>query len=520
MPDAKALRSTASRRQFIRAGVATAAVVTSPYAGLTGALTAPAPSAAPGGADDQPLMIARGAVQLFVDLDRVESMQNVRRTFHTAEKHPENPVIRRVRPWEDDRSTWGSVVYDEQQKIFRAWYGGKSGQQKEYRPGSLSDCSVLCYATSTDGIHWDRPDLGLHEVLGTKHNNVVIGDDHQNGLAHWESLLIDPLEQDSQRRYKAIGWSSNDWDGPMSGIYTMTSPDGLHWTHTPEPVFHYHPRPGTSDRGPVGDAQSMMIDTLRNRYVAFLRRIPGRAFSVSQDFATWTPPEVSLEARGDETGNTIYNHMGFVYGDRYLGQLTYLDQKDHTKTLVNVWLLTSRDGEHWDRPETERPLIDVGDIGEWDRFNIRLTGAPPIRVGDKLFIYYRNTANRHGPYVGTDTTNVGGGIGLATLRADGFASVAAGYDGGQLTTKPFRFQGENLRVNVKSDYGRLWVEVLDERGEPCPGFARSDCLPVSVDSVDHRIMWRDTPLIDPLSDRPIRLRFHLENVRLYSWWIA
>ena len=78
------------------------------------------------------------------------------------------------------------------------------GTQKEFRPGSLSECSVLCYATSRDGVHWDRPQLGLHEVMGTRQNNVVIGDDHHNGLAHWESVLKDPLEADPERRYKAL----------------------------------------------------------------------------------------------------------------------------------------------------------------------------------------------------------------------------------------------------------------------------------------------------------------------------
>src|SRR5205814_58804 len=160
------------------------------------------------------------------------------------------------------------------EKIFKAWYGGKSGRQVVGVPatGQLVDGSVLCYATSNDGIHWERPALGLHEVLGTRENNVVIGDDHHNGLDHWESILKDPLELNPERRYKALGWSSYDWAGPMSGLYTMTSPDGLHWTHTPEPVFRYHPRPGKNDlkstvagSGGVGDAHGLMIDTLRRR---------------------------------------------------------------------------------------------------------------------------------------------------------------------------------------------------------------------------------------------------------------
>jgi len=113
-------------------------------------------------------------------------------------------------------------------------------------------------------------------------------------------------------------------------------------------------------------------------------------------------------------------------------------------------------GEVWKQVDTGKPLIGVGDIGEWDRYNLRLTGAPPIRVGKQALLLlppHRHTANRHKPYVGKDTTDQAGGLGLATLRLDGFASVAAGFDGGQLTTKPFPLRGERVAGQRQ---GRFW----------------------------------------------------------------
>jgi len=494
------------RRQFLQIGCLT-------VAGIRRSLNSPASAA-------EQIPLLKDAPQLFVDLEQVETLENIRRVFHAAEKHPHNPVLRKVKPWENDRGTWGSVIYDEQERVFKAWYGGKSGRKVAFRPGSLAESWVLCYATSSDGVHWDRPALGLHEVLGTRENNVVVADDHHNGLGHWESTLKDPLDTNPRRRYKALGWSSYDWDGPLSGIYSMTSPDGLRWTHTPEPVFHFHPRKGTNDLGPVGDAQSLMIDTLRRVYVACLRSSPHRAQSVSQDFVTWTPPRVQLRAQPGEIANTVYNHMGFVYGDRYLGLLTYF-ARDPKDPLVTVRLLTSRDGETWQRPDTGKPLIDVGAIGEWDRFLIMLTGAPPIRFGDKLYVYYRGMAGRHKPYEGKDEPfNQGGGFGLATLRLDGFASLDASYDGGRITTKPFRTQGRQLRVNAKAEAGRLRVEVLDDSGQALPGFGRDDCRVMQVDRVDEPIGWKANASLDSLKNRPIQLRFHLENVRLYSYRIA
>ena len=203
-----------------------------------------------------------------------------------------------------------------------------------------------------------------------------------------------------------------------------------------------------------------------------------------------------------------------------MGWLTYFD-RDPKNPLLTVRLLTSRDGETWQRPETGQPLIDVGAIGEWDRFVIMLTGAPPIRVGDKLYVYYRGMASRHKPYAGKDEPDhVGGGLGLATLRLDGFASLDASYDGGRVTTKPFRTHGRQLRVNAKADSGRLRVEVLDNSGQALPGFGRDDCRVMQADRVDEPVGWKANASLETLHDRPIRLRFHLENVRLYAFRIA
>ena len=77
------------------------------------------------------------------------------------------------------------------------------------------------------------------------------------------------------------------------------------------------------------------------------------------------------------------------------------------------------------------------EVGEPDRFLNMLTGGPSIRVGNKLYIYFRWLAVRHGPYEGSDDADrkFPGGISLATIRVDGFASLNASYDGGTVTRK-------------------------------------------------------------------------------------
>lgn len=452
--------------------------------------------------------------QIFVDFERIDNahpsgrakrLRGVRRVFHQATHHP-HPVLYPERPWERAGFTT-STIYDEADLKLKMWY-----------LTALEDGRhVTCYAESHTGVDWERPELGLVEVDGSAANNIVIGPEHHEGKDHFESVLIDPLEPDPGRRFKALGWSSYDWDGPLSGIYTATSPDGLHWIHTPEPVFRYHPRPGTDDLGPVGDAHCLMIDTVRKRHVAFLRDLPHRAVSFSEDFAHWTPPERCLWSQ--HWADHIYSSTGFVYGDQYLGLLSLFDLRPERMDL-NCWLICSRDARHWERCPAEAPVIECGGVGEWDRFMCHNGGAPPIRVGDELYLYYRGAARRHPPYFGTDDAGTSFGVGLAKLRVDGFASLDASFDGGEVVTTPWEIDGGELRLNAKCDYGEVRVELLDEQDEPLPGYALSDCLPISADGTSLPVRWQEHPDLQGAAGRTVKLRFTLRNARLYSYRCA
>jgi hypothetical protein len=407
--------------------------------------------------------------------------------------------------------------------------GDRAGPRHSYGP------HVLCYAESTDGIEWVRPELGLHEHGDSKQNNIVIPQTYHEGKDHWESVLKDPLDSDPQRRYKAIGWSSHStnkdgaWCGSMGecGIYSMTSPDGLNWTHSKEPIFHFRPRPGTDDLGPVGDAQSLMIDARKKRYVAFLRGTKSnRLFSTSEDFVHWSPLKESMPAIPSRSHAPLYNHMGFHYGDQYLGLVSHYVVEEDGVHHLRVRLLSSRDGLRYEfagpDPLKRPALIEVGEIGDWDRFMCMITGAPPIRVGDKLYIYYRGYSETHDRSGDKPKDSYyAGANGLATLRADGFASLAAGFDGGTVTTKPFVCDGQTLSLNAKANfYASVRVEVLDEQGKPLPGYAADECVPMATDSVEHAISWRERRSLRELKGRPIKLRFHLTNARLYAYRIA
>jgi len=59
-----------------------------------------------------------------------------------------------------------------------------------------------------------------------------------------------------------------------------------------------------------------------------------------------------------------------------------------------------------------------------------------------------------------------------TLRTDGFASLRARYSGGEVLTKPLKFEGSNLVLNfATSAAGSIRLEIQDANGNPLPGFA-------------------------------------------------
>ena len=223
------------------------------------------------------------APQLFIDGGRY-SGSNVTQQFHQAQKYSDGPVLYAEHPWElGNLGPAASVIYDEQEGQFKAWYNGWLNS-----PAGTDNVGdhLLNYATSSDGIHWDKPNLGLHFVEGTWDNNVVIPPTFHGGGDHWGSVQKDPLETDPNKRYKAFGFTG-------AGVYTLTSPDGMTWTHTPNAVFPI---------SQVGDAHMLLIDTVNERYVALLRKLPDRVYSISTDFENWTAPTgISLSAQAGET---------------------------------------------------------------------------------------------------------------------------------------------------------------------------------------------------------------------------
>ena len=104
-----------------------------------------------------------------------------------------------------------------------------------------------------------------------------------------------------------------------------------------------------------------------------------------------------------------------------------------------------------------------------------------------------------------------------SLRIDGFASVHAKLQEGQLITKPITFTGKQLSLNfATSAAGMLRVEILNPDGTPIPGFTLADCDLIYGDSLDRRVSWKDQTNVESLIGKPVLLRFVMREADLYS----
>ena len=86
---------------------------------------------------------------------------------------PREIVLKTDAPWEGNACGYQSVFQDG--SIYRLYYHGghyrHGGKPAEARP---THPWFLCYAESSDGIHWRRPELGLCEFDGSKKNNIIL----------------------------------------------------------------------------------------------------------------------------------------------------------------------------------------------------------------------------------------------------------------------------------------------------------------------------------------------------------
>ena len=461
-----------------------------------------------------PFSVPKGQSQLFLDDQLVAEKRNVTRMWHCLSKNPSNPLMLKSGP-EDGLYLFGTVLREPDpaagdEPIFRMWY---------YAVGKGTTWTA--YARSRDGLNWEKPELGLVELDGNRANNAVFCPQGWRliGLA---GVIKEPNPQVKENeRYKLMAAARNI-ETEQKAYLLAVSPDGFRWTlqstFTPPP-------PCKPDRA------CFVWDSFRQVYALYNRAqfAPpeltekggpaywGRAIALctSKDFKNWSEPELVMHAdQNDPDGTEIYGSATFPYEGQWVS-LPQIHRSLPHLAYIDIAIAHSRDGKNWKR---EKELVlPCGGIGEWDRFN-QCASTRSLQVGDELWVYYSGRLYRHGEYHRyTELKDTGPyhiGIGLATLRLDGWCSLQAGFDGGEVVTKPVNLPAGELFINAKSDWGEIVVEVLETNGNAIEGM-RS--MPISGNCVRLQAKWPEGGSWEKLAGKQVRLRFIIKNALLYSW---
>ncbi|MAE65034.1 MAG: hypothetical protein CMJ18_12255 [Phycisphaeraceae bacterium] len=472
---------------------------------------------------------------LFIDDAFLLEVHNLKRKVNPAIKHPE-PVLKLDASWDtalSDTFNGVNVLYDPDERLFKMWYA-VTGQV----PGQYwEEGRKIAYATSRDGIHWNKPVLNILEVNGSTANNYIIG----NMLSVVGSIILDPSDIPA-RRYKmifAVEARESRWARYHSPLSLAYSADGIHWDR---PV-HVNP----VIRGISDDVLRLIYDPDRRIYQLYTRRVPNLPRDISlyesYDLVNWQDMGRVLVA-DEHDGPEMYNlheMTPFFYEDfclGLLGTMQFLPGMENASVLQapppswpyhvglkGVQLCFTRDGRQWQRTEHRSPVIAPGSAGDLDEGMIFPAHAPIVRDGD-TWIYYCACSCYHTQWSQqqylAEHENDARGMNccmLAVMPEDHWVSLDAGAREGWLLTKPYATPSR-LLVNADAKGGTVEAEFVTPYGESVEGFTRADCMGISGNGKDQEIRWKTGTELRGLNEKHrggLCLKLYLENAKLYSY---
>lgn len=427
--------------------------------------------------------------QLVLDPRVIQSVTNAKLTLGTVEKEPRNPLFHADQPWENAlNNLYPNVLWDAEAKRFKLWYkcvlNDKEVIAKMANPATIHDQGwFLLYATSRDGLAWEKPSVGQFEFAGTTANNAVARDTPNVGV------FRDPHDPDATRRFKMV------YDVGLGKPRVRFSPDGLKWSDPQEPKGFTGYNCDTHNNA--------FWDERSGNYVWFTKAFLGERLVTrfeSTDFLNWKSSGVVLRSTVEEgRGHQTYCLPVFPYANGYLGYvMMYHVGTDRTVDCDLAW---SPDTVSWTRLAPGTPFIPRGPKGSYDGACIYAPSGPAIAQDGKLLIFY---GGDHFPHQGWKRHCLPS---LARLRVDGFAGYEPITNSSEATviTQPMLVTGP---IQVSADVrGSLSVSVLEEAGF-------TDAV-ISRDVTDGEVKWPGRDL-SALRGKMVSLKFALRDAKLYA----
>jgi hypothetical protein len=462
----------------------------------------------------------------------------------------EPPYLKRQEAVVTPGQMYGTVLR-EAPGAWKMWY--LNGRPS--RPGMSDIIFRECYATSTNGMDWDKPALDLIDAPDLVPNNAVMDRYYRDasgadvsGFGGPECFcVIDTAitpHPAARARYTAF-FRASPCDR-YGGNCVACSDDGLRWTA-------YHENPvveGISDNTPC-----VFWDARLGTYVMYgrMRGINAGlednatrkiARQTSSDLVHWSTPRIVLDTDDLDAPAIPTCQEDFLDGlphvrgrDKQFYMMSAWPAHDLTLAMVPVFhvqsgtlfieLMHSYDGIVW-RRELTRPLYiaDGSPAGMSGRMFIPAI-CPPVLEGDEHFLYVSQTPVPHyAEEVARDALVRDTEIMLLVAKRDRWAGYAAGDIQGELVTTPLAWEAGRLTVNARiEDGGHVRVSFDDELGFPLKGYDLDVERPLvgPADAVDIPFTFGPEADAGPKSvlkfptRGPVRMRIKLRKATLFGW---
>ena len=443
--------------------------------------------------------------ELFVDRHLIDGMKDLSFELH----HPRDAgeVLAFDQAWEGQFAFYSTVL--RVGDGYRVYYRGRPDVGAD---GDESE--TTCVAESKDGITWTRPKLGIHEVDGSKDNNVILAG--QSPYSHNFSPFIDTRPgADKAEMFKAVGGIHPE------GIALFVSADGYHWKLKKKQIL--------TSKSFAFDSQACAFwSEEEQQYVCYFRTWKNKTRWVSRatsdDCLTWSKPVEMQSDRPIEHFYTNQTHPYFRAPHLYLSlparfipkRQVITDQQaeaigvnpKYFKDTSDAVFVTSRaaDPHHYDRTFMSsfiRPGIGAQNWvsrTNYPALNVVPTGPTEMSI-----------------YVNQNYAQPTAHLRRYAMRLDGFGSIRADYDGGELLTKPLIFSGSKLLLNFStSAAGGIRIEVQDKDGQVIPGFSLFECREVIGNEIEREVSWDSDADLSSLAGKQVRLRMMMKDVDLFA----
>lgn len=437
----------------------------------------------------------------------------------------EGRVIERGPPGSTDAHRvqyYGTVIRvgDE----FRMWYLGLGDREGE--DGRAHDLFV-CYATSQDGVSWEKPSLGLVEYGGSTHNNRVLIRGLEESDRHYAAVILyEPEDPDPSRRFKMV-LELAKYHGQLSVAY---SADGLEWDVSPNnpvgPLIEMSGLTKVDDTymvcGQGGTAAGRKMEILVSKDFEHWPMAPAtplnrerHEYDHNRSVNPWMPPILKRPEKENHIGAGLWNRGNVIlafYGD-YRWNPLYEGERKHVR--INIGFMTSPDGLHYHEPVPDIPIMSAAENWiaeeEWDARLLQGQGFE--NIGEKTCFWYG--VAHTGAYLATWPRDR-----MACVRCSEYGNtkcltsilgtphfISCPIDPGSEDARVY------LNVDLASEHAAVTVELVDDGFVPLPEYSGENAIPITESGLHVPVKWKNKESISG-GQGGIRVQVNYGGVRL------